>query len=86
MDGSVRIISPDINRTLYKSLGILETPEDNRFLTYLEFAEDLVAYVKKQDLRTLFYAHGIYDPSWGYQLVVILHRPLVLGIHKNLWC
>jgi hypothetical protein len=44
--------------------------EDNRFLTYLEF-EDLVAYVKKQDLRTLNLC-----PLWntlmilrGYQLV-----------------
>jgi 1,4-alpha-glucan branching enzyme len=43
--------------------------EDNRFLTYLEFAEDLVAYVKKQDLRTLNLCPlwNPYDPSWGIQ-------------------
>jgi 1,4-alpha-glucan branching enzyme len=33
--------------------------EDNRFLTYLRFAEDLVAYVKKQDLHVEFAHYGI---------------------------
>ncbi|MEZ7497998.1 1,4-alpha-glucan branching protein GlgB [Flavobacterium sp. Arc3] len=46
--------------------------EDNRFLTYLEFAEDLVAYVKETGFTHVEFMPIMeypYDPSWGYQLV-----------------
>jgi 1,4-alpha-glucan branching enzyme len=41
--------------------------EDNRFLTYLEFAEDLVAYVKETGFTHEFMPimEYPYDPSWG---------------------
>lgn len=45
---------------------------DNRFLTYLEFAEDLVDYVKKMGFTHVEFMPVMeypYDPSWGYQLV-----------------
>jgi 1,4-alpha-glucan branching enzyme len=44
-----KVITPSISRTLYEvHLGSWKRhEEDNRFLTYLEFAEDLVAYVKE---------------------------------------
>jgi 1,4-alpha-glucan branching enzyme len=47
-------------------------PEDNRFLTYLEFAEDLVNYVKEMGFTHVEFMPIMeypYDPSWGYQLV-----------------
>jgi 1,4-alpha-glucan branching enzyme len=46
--------------------------EDNRFLTYLEFAEDLVNYVKETGFTHVEFMPIMeypYDPSWGYQLV-----------------
>ncbi|GIZ08656.1 1,4-alpha-glucan branching protein GlgB [Flavobacterium sp. UMI-01] len=46
--------------------------EDNRFLTYLEFAEDLVNYVKETGFTHVEFMPVMeypYDPSWGYQLV-----------------
>jgi len=46
--------------------------EDNRFLTYREFAEDLVAYVKETGFTHVEFMPIMeypYDPSWGYQLV-----------------
>jgi len=46
--------------------------EDNRFLTYLEFADDLVAYVKETGFTHVEFMPIMeypYDPSWGYQLV-----------------
>lgn len=46
--------------------------EDNRFLTYLEFAEDLVHYVKETGFTHVEFMPIMeypYDPSWGYQLV-----------------
>jgi 1,4-alpha-glucan branching enzyme len=46
--------------------------EDNRFLTYLEFAEELVAYVKETGFTHVEFMPIMeypYDPSWGYQLV-----------------
>ncbi len=45
---------------------------ENRFLTYLEFAEDLVAYVKETGFTHVEFMPVMeypYDPSWGYQLV-----------------
>jgi 1,4-alpha-glucan branching enzyme len=42
--------------------------EDNRFLTYLEFAEDLVAYVKETGFTHVEFMPIMeypYDPSWG---------------------
>ncbi len=45
---------------------------ENRFLTYLEFAEDLVAYVKETGFTHVEFMPIMeypYDPSWGYQLV-----------------
>ena len=46
--------------------------EDNRFFTYQEFAEDLVAYVKEMGFTHVEFMPIMeypYDPSWGYQLV-----------------
>lgn len=46
--------------------------EENRFLTYLEFAEELVAYVKETGFTHVEFMPIMeypYDPSWGYQLV-----------------
>ncbi|MFQ3173358.1 MAG: 1,4-alpha-glucan branching enzyme [Flavobacterium sp.] len=46
--------------------------EDNRFLTYLEFAEELVNYVKETGFTHVEFMPIMeypYDPSWGYQLV-----------------
>ena len=45
---------------------------ENRFLTYLEFAEDLVNYVKETGFTHVEFMPIMeypYDPSWGYQLV-----------------
>jgi 1,4-alpha-glucan branching enzyme len=46
--------------------------DDNRFFTYQEFAEDLVAYVKEMGFTHVEFMPIMeypYDPSWGYQLV-----------------
>ena len=46
--------------------------EDNRFLTYLEMADDLVQYVKETGFTHVEFMPVMeypYDPSWGYQLV-----------------
>jgi 1,4-alpha-glucan branching enzyme len=46
--------------------------EENRFLTYLEYAEDLVNYVKETGFTHVEFMPVMeypYDPSWGYQLV-----------------
>ncbi|PVX47764.1 1,4-alpha-glucan branching enzyme [Flavobacterium sp. 103] len=46
--------------------------EENRFLTYLEFAEDLVKYVKETGFTHVEFMPVMeypYDPSWGYQLI-----------------
>ena len=46
--------------------------EENRFLTYLEFADDLVKYVKETGFTHVEFMPVMeypYDPSWGYQLV-----------------
>jgi 1,4-alpha-glucan branching enzyme len=45
---------------------------ENRFLTYLEFAEELVDYVKETGFTHVEFMPVMefpYDPSWGYQLV-----------------
>jgi 1,4-alpha-glucan branching enzyme len=46
--------------------------QDNSFLTYREFAEDLVNYVKETGFTHVEFMPIMeypYDPSWGYQLV-----------------
>ncbi|AOW10197.1 1,4-alpha-glucan branching protein GlgB [Flavobacterium gilvum] len=46
--------------------------EENRFLTYQEYAEDLVKYVKETGFTHVEFMPIMeypYDPSWGYQLV-----------------
>lgn len=46
--------------------------EENRFLTYLELADDLVNYVKETGFTHVEFMPIMeypYDPSWGYQLV-----------------
>lgn len=46
--------------------------EENRSLTYLELAEDLVNYVKETGFTHVEFMPIMeypYDPSWGYQLV-----------------
>jgi 1,4-alpha-glucan branching enzyme len=46
--------------------------KENRFLTYLEFAEDLVKYVKETGFTHVEFMPVMeypYDPSWGYQLI-----------------
>jgi 1,4-alpha-glucan branching enzyme len=53
-------------------LGSWKRKEENRFLTYLEFAEDLVKYVKETGFTHVEFMPVMefpYDPSWGYQLV-----------------
>jgi 1,4-alpha-glucan branching enzyme len=45
---------------------------DNRFLTYLEFADDLVKHVVEMGFTHVEFMPIMeypYDPSWGYQLV-----------------
>ncbi len=46
--------------------------EENRFLTYLEFADDLVKYIQETGFTHVEFMPIMeypYDPSWGYQLV-----------------
>ena len=46
--------------------------EEDRFLTYLELAEELVSYVKETGfthVELMPIMEYPYDPSWGYQLV-----------------
>jgi 1,4-alpha-glucan branching enzyme len=53
-------------------LGSWKRGEGNRFLTYLEFAEELVSYVKEMGFTHVEFMPIMeypYDPSWGYQLV-----------------
>lgn len=53
-------------------LGSWKRHEDgNRFLTYIEFADDLVNYVKETGFTHVEFMPVMeypYDPSWGYQL------------------
>lgn len=52
-------------------LGSWKRGEHNRFLTYLELADDLVAYVKETGFTHVEFMPVMeypYDPSWGYQL------------------
>ncbi|HEX8015859.1 MAG TPA: 1,4-alpha-glucan branching protein GlgB [Flavobacterium sp.] len=53
-------------------LGSWKRGNDNKFLTYLELADDLVAYVKETGFTHVEFMPVMeypYDPSWGYQLV-----------------
>ncbi|MEO8253778.1 MAG: 1,4-alpha-glucan branching protein GlgB [Flavobacterium sp.] len=53
-------------------LGSWKRAEHNRFLTYLELAEDLVSYVQEMGFTHVEFMPIMeypYDPSWGYQLV-----------------
>ena len=46
--------------------------DGNRFLTYLEFSDDLVKYVQEMGFTHVEFMPIMeypYDPSWGYQLV-----------------
>lgn len=46
--------------------------DQNRFLTYIEFADELVSYVKETGFTHVEFMPIMeypYDPSWGYQLV-----------------
>jgi len=52
-------------------LGSWKRADHNRFLTYLELAEDLVKYVKETGFTHVEFMPVMeypYDPSWGYQL------------------
>ncbi|MBO9584520.1 MAG: 1,4-alpha-glucan branching protein GlgB [Flavobacterium sp.] len=52
-------------------LGSWRRGEHNRFLTYLELADDLVKYVKEMSFTHVEFMPIMeypYDPSWGYQL------------------
>ncbi|PBI84972.1 1,4-alpha-glucan branching enzyme GlgB [Flavobacterium sp. ACN2] len=52
-------------------LGSWRRGEHNRFLTYLEFADDLVKYIKETGFTHVEFMPIMeypYDPSWGYQL------------------
>lgn len=52
-------------------LGSWKRGEHNRFLTYLELADDLVKYVKETGFTHVEFMPIMeypYDPSWGYQL------------------
>lgn len=53
-------------------LGSWKRNAEGKFLTYLELAEDLVAYVKEMGFTHVEFMPIMeypYDPSWGYQLV-----------------
>ncbi len=53
-------------------LGSWKRNADGKFLTYIEFAEDLVNYVKETGFTHVEFMPIMefpYDPSWGYQLV-----------------
>jgi 1,4-alpha-glucan branching enzyme len=50
----------------------MKNVEENRFLTYEEFAVKLVDYVKKMNYTHIEFMPVMeypYDPSWGYQIV-----------------
>lgn len=52
-------------------LGSWKRGDHNRFLTYLELSDDLVAYVKETGFTHVEFMPIMeypYDPSWGYQL------------------
>lgn len=52
-------------------LGSWKRGDHNRFLTYLELADDLVNYVKETGFTHVEFMPIMeypYDPSWGYQL------------------
>ncbi|MBD0851829.1 1,4-alpha-glucan branching protein GlgB [Maribacter arenosus] len=52
-------------------LGSWKRGEDDKFLTYAELAEDLVAYVKEMGFTHVEFMPIMefpYNPSWGYQL------------------
>lgn len=52
-------------------LGSWKKSADNKFLTYKEFAKDLVEYVKEMGFTHVEFMPVMeypYDPSWGYQL------------------
>jgi 1,4-alpha-glucan branching enzyme len=52
-------------------LGSWKRADHNRFLSYLELADDLVAYVKETGFTHVEFMPIMeypYDPSWGYQL------------------
>ncbi|TPG37671.1 1,4-alpha-glucan branching protein GlgB [Flavobacterium pectinovorum] len=52
-------------------LGSWKRGDNNRFLTYLELADDLVKYVKETGFTHIEFMPIMeypYDPSWGYQL------------------
>ncbi|MGC1516920.1 MAG: 1,4-alpha-glucan branching protein GlgB [Maribacter sp.] len=52
-------------------LGSWKKNAENKFLTYTEFADDLVSYVKKMGYTHIEFMPIMeypYDPSWGYQL------------------
>ncbi|MFH6996285.1 1,4-alpha-glucan branching protein GlgB [Flavobacterium sp. FlaQc-57] len=52
-------------------LGSWKRANHNQFLTYLELADDLVAYVKETGFTHVEFMPIMeypYDPSWGYQL------------------
>ncbi|TDO96103.1 1,4-alpha-glucan branching protein GlgB [Flavobacterium sp. 245] len=53
-------------------LGSWKRGDNNRFLTYLELADDLVSYVKETGFTHVEFMPIMeypYDPSWGYQLI-----------------
>jgi 1,4-alpha-glucan branching enzyme len=53
-------------------LGSWKRGDNNRFLTYIEFADDLVKYVQETGFTHVEFMPVMeypYDPSWGYQLV-----------------
>ena len=52
-------------------LGSWKKNAENKFMTYKEFAEDLVSYVKEMGYTHVEFMPIMeypYDPSWGYQL------------------
>lgn len=53
-------------------LGSWRRGDGNRFLSYIELADELVAYVKDMNFTHVEFMPIMeypYDPSWGYQLV-----------------
>ena len=72
MDSRVKHNALDKPYSVYEvHLGSWKRKQDNEFLSYVELAEELVAYVKEMGFTHIEFMPIMeypYDPSWGYQL------------------
>jgi len=72
MDSRIEHNALDKPYSVYEvHLGSWKRKQDNEFLSYVELAEELVAYVKEMGFTHIEFMPIMeypYDPSWGYQL------------------